>query len=115
LLRLGCWKGEGGYLMPSLFEQLGADVDTLETYVAIVPQAMLRSGPSADSAAVARLDWHVLRLERVSDDLKWYRVSLRDGRRGYVRASEARNPLEHRMLVARVGGVWRITALVAGD
>ena len=115
LLRLGCIKGEGGYLMPSLFEQLGSDGETLETYVAVVPGSALRSEPRAGAPVVATLDWDVLKLQTVSDDVNWYRVSLRDGRNGYVRASEARNPLEHRLLVARVGGKWRITALVAGD
>ena len=65
LLRLGCIKGEGGYLMPSLFEQVGDDMDSLKTYIAIVSGAPLRSAPRADAPVVATLRWDVLNLEEV--------------------------------------------------
>ena len=114
LLRLGCIKGQGGYLMPSLFDQLG-DVDTLETYVAIVPAMSLRSAARAHAPVIARLHWDILKLEEVSDDQMWARVSKRKGRRGYVRLDQIRNPLDYRLLVAKTRGAWRISALVAGD
>ena len=115
LLRLGCISGEGGKLMPSLFEQVGPDRDPLETYVAVVPGSPLRSEARADAPAVATLHWDVLTLEEVVGDLDWWRVRLSDGRRGYVRAGEARNPLDYRMFVSKADGAWRIRALVAGD
>ena len=115
LLRLGCTHGDGGFLMPSLFDQIGSDLDTLETYLAIVPGSPLRLEPRADAPPAAMLHWDILKIETVSDDGLWYRVAMRDGRRGYVRPHEVRNPLEHRLLVARVAGALKITALVAGD
>lgn len=114
LLRLGCIRGEGGHLMPSLFEQIAPE-QMLETYVAVVPGSPLRSRPAAGAPAVATLYWDVLSLEEVMDDRKWWRVRLADGRRGYVRDVEARNPLDYRMLVGKMSGKWRIRALVAGD
>lgn len=115
LLQLGCVKGEGGYLMPSLFEQVGDDMDSLETYVAVVPGAPLRSAPRADAPVVATLYWDVLKLEEVSDDQQWSFVSTKGGRRGYVRLDQIRNPLDSRLLVVKTRGEWRIKALVAGD
>ena len=114
LLRLGCIRGAGGHLMPSLFEQIDAE-QTLETYVAIVPGSPLRAEPRAGAPAVATLHWDLLRLEDVMDDPAWWRVRLADGRSGYVRDAEARNALDYRMLVSEIDGVWRIRALVAGD
>ena len=114
LLRLGCIRGEGGHLMPSLFEQVGPE-QMLETYVAIVPGSPLRSEPRVGAPVVATLHWDLLKLEEVAADSDWWRVSLSDGRRGYVRAGEARNPLDYRMLVSKTGGRWHIRALVAGD
>ena len=115
LLRLGCTHDDGGFLMPSLFEQAGSAIDTLDTYIATIPGSPLRVEPRADSPAIATLDWDVLKMETVSDDQQWYLLSLPDGRRGYVRPGEVRIPLEHRLFVGKVGGALKITALVAGD
>ncbi len=114
LLRLGCISGHGGQLMPSLFEQIAPE-RVLETYVAVVPGSPLRAEPRAGAPVVTTLNWNVLTLEEVSEDSNWWRVSLSDGRRGYVRPSEARNPLDYRLFVSKADGAWRIRALVAGD
>ena len=101
--------------MPSLGSQLDAEADPLETYLAIVPGSALRSEPRDDSFVVAQLNWDLLTLHDVTDDQKWLRVSLRDGRAGYVRSEETRNPLDYRMGVQRVHDALRITHFVAGD
>jgi hypothetical protein len=115
ILRLGCARSDDTWLLPSMFEQIGPEIDTLETYLAIVPESPLRQEPRNDGAVVARLDWDLLALREVVDGDRWYLVSLRDGRQGYVRADEVRNPLDYRMAVRRDRGAWRITAFVAGD
>ena len=115
MLRLGCTAEDGTWLMPSLSEQLGADSDSIETYVAIVPGAALRSAPRDGAPVVTRLHWDVLRLTQALPDERWLKVSLRDGRHGYVRQEQVRNPLDYRMVVQRKSGALRITAFVAGD
>ena len=115
ILRLGCTADNGTWLMPSLGDQLGADADPLETYVAIVPGAALRSAPSDHAAAVTRLRWDVLRLLEAVPDGRWLKVGLSDGRQGYVRQEQVRNPLDYRMVVERKNGAFRITAFLAGD
>jgi hypothetical protein len=115
ILRLGCTSERGGWSMPSLGSQLDAEADPLETYLAIVPGSPLRSEPRDDSFVVAQLNWDLLTLHDVTDDQKWLRVSLRDGRAGYVRSEETRNPLDYRMGVQRVHDALRITHFVAGD
>ena len=115
LLRLGCVKGEGeSYVLPSFFEQ-ASDADALETYLAVIPGSPLRTEPRQQAAAIAALDWHLLTLERVTDDGQWFLVRLADGRKGYVHRGEARNLIDYRMVVSRIDGRLRIRALVAGD
>ena len=45
----------------------------------------------------------------------WTAVELRNGRRGFVRSDYFGAPTGLRALFNRVGGQWKLTALVAGD
>ena len=115
ILRLGCVHEKSGWLMPSFGSQLEVHLDPMTTLFAIRPGSALRSQPRADAPVVTRLDWDVLILKEVSGDDGWLRVSLHDGREGYVRPAQVRSPLDPRMTVDRINGRLRITAFVAGD
>jgi hypothetical protein len=114
ILRLGCVYQRGVWLMPSFGDQLEVQLDPLTTLIAIDP-VPLRRAPRADAAAIAQLDWHVLRFHELAGGDRWVKVSVRDGRAGYVRKEHVRSLLDNRMTVSRVGRQLKITALVAGD
>lgn len=115
ILRLGCTVENGVWAMPSLGHQLDGDADPFETFLAIDPGSALRADPSDESKAVARLNWDLLTLLEVLPDGEWFKMRLRDGRSGFVRKGQLRNPLDYRMLVQRTDNGLRITAFIAGD
>jgi hypothetical protein len=117
-LRLGCTRDDGGgFWSPSMSvignEDLGEDYTLL--MVAVVPGATLRAGPSDSSPLVARLRWHVARLEQDDGRSPWIHATLIDGRRGYARRSFFRSFGDYRAVFNKRRGQWRMTAFVAGD
>ena len=117
-LSLGCAHDgrSGNYYAPSMFladEEVFEDPFTAA--VAIRPGAELRSGPDAASPVVATLDWDVLTVPEWDPDSGWQRVTLADGRSGYLRAEDLRSPIDYRAAFQRIGGRWRMTAFIAGD
>ena len=115
IVGLGCTLDGSVALIPSLSEPMDSTLDAFETYVAIVPGSPLRREAREGSDAVAKLDWHLLTLNSVSDDNRWFHVRLADGRSGFVRADEVRSPIDYRLVAERRGDRWLITNLVAGD
>ena len=115
ILRLGCTVEDGVWAMPSLGHQLKDDADPFDTLLAVEPNSALRAEPSDDAKAIAKLNWDVLSMIEVLPDSDWFKVKLRDGRTGFVRKAQVRNPLDYRMIVQRTDTGFRITAFVAGD
>ena len=115
ILRLGCTVENGVWAMPSFGHQLDGDADPFETFLVIDPVAVLRAEPKDDAKSVARLNWDLLALVEVLPDGDWFRMRLHDGRSGFVRKTQLRNPLDYRMIVQRTSEGLRITAFIAGD
>ena len=112
-LRFGCTMRSGVATAPSFGDQLSEDRDPFETFVAL-PGALLRERKSDGSPAVARLNWHVLTLEKW-DGGSWVGVKLDDGRSGYVRESMIRSPIGYRAWFHKRGGRWKMAGFLAGD
>ena len=117
-LRLGCARDEAGeFWAPSMSlvgdENMGEDF--YAAAVAVGPGAALHSGPSDASRTIAPLRWHVVTAQHDDGESRWVRVSLVDGREGYVRRALIRSFGDYRAVFAKRGGRWRLTAFVAGD
>ena len=111
----GCAKTEAnGRVFPGLFEDMGDDVDPFELVVAR-PGAVLRSAATDISTPVATLDWHAARLIEEPLENPFVKVTLIDGRTGWLHSSDLISPLGHRLVIERRDGRWLIAALVAGD
>ena len=84
----------------------------------------VRRGPTASSAAIANLDFDVIKVPDWSakpdsndrdSGRAWVGVELEDGRKGFVVSTHLRSRIGYRAGFARRNGRWVIEALVAGD
>ena len=116
ILALGCAVSDEGYAIPSLTIQFEPqeDEDFFDTFVVVSPAATLRSGPEANSKAVAKLAWDVVKAVDQSRGAQT-KVRLQDGREGWVSSEDLYNPAYYRMFLQKRGGKWVIAAFVAGD
>ena len=113
-LRFGCTMRSGVATIPSFGDQLGADRDPFETFVAL-PGTALHQRKSDQSVVVARLRWHVLTLRGQWDGGPWVGVKLDDGRKGYVRETKVRSPIGYRAWFHKRGNTWEMAGFLAGD
>ena len=114
LFSLGCAPTEaGGRVFPSLFQDSGDDTDPFELVVAR-RGAGLYANPG-DTRPITTLDWHSARQGDPVAQSGWVEVTLFDGRKGWLRESDAISPLGYRLVAERRDGRWLIAALVAGD
>ncbi|MEO8175268.1 MAG: hypothetical protein ABI626_01245 [Sphingomicrobium sp.] len=113
-LRIGCTLRAGVATAPSMADQLSGERDAFETRIAL-PGAVLPKGPSERRPAIASLDWDVLTLDGPSDGGSWIKVTLDDGRGGYVRDAMARSPIDYRAWFHKRRGHWQMAGFLAGD
>lgn len=112
-LLLGCARVENGEVAaPYLYGRFPEDVDPYVGGVA-VPGTMLYPAPAYEGEG-APLAWHIV-TEGESNGSGWRRVTLADGRSGYVREEEVLSPIGYRAIFARRDGSWRLVAFIAGD
>jgi hypothetical protein len=105
----GSFKGET-FWAPYVYSNWPDDVDAFE-YVALTSGAVpLRAAADSRSDVIATLDWKIVRLLD-----KAGRVRTIDGREGWIDPGAWRSPIGYRAAFSRSGGVWKMTALVAGD
>lgn len=88
----------------------------------------VRAQPNANSAIVARLSNEVVKLDRKTfeqrysdpkegyDPIKsWMPIILPNGKPGFVSSQYARQPLEYRVIFAKINGQWQLTGIPGGD
>jgi hypothetical protein len=56
-----------------------------------------------------------VRFVEFTPDRKWERVTLGNGKSGYVSSQYIRSAIEYRAFFKQIGGKWNLTAFVAGD
>jgi hypothetical protein len=117
LLRLGCAAdAEGGMTMPWYFAQDFGDVDSYSAMLVTGAEVPLFAAPDARSMVRQRLSWDLVTLAGGPAPGKpFQQVTAADGASGYVASEKLRSLLAYRLLAARQGGIWRISALVSGD
>lgn len=98
-------------------------------FIIVRDNAPLRTLPSTGSALVAMLSYDIVDVDRdfgtafndhsIDDgrngEPHWVKVSLPDGRRGFVASDAVWNPIGLRIEFALIDGRWRITGFIAGD
>lgn len=117
LLRLGCAAdAEGGMTMPWYFAQDYGDVDSYAAMLVTGVDVPLHAAADPGSPVTRRLSWDLVMLDK-----GWFpekplqEATTLGGAKGYVPTDKLRSMLDYRLLAVRQGGVWKISAIVAGD
>lgn len=97
----------------------GAWPDSLDafTHLAVVGENVrVRTAPSLGAETLTVLTYALVPTIYDPDlAADWKRITLSDGRAGYVAARFLRSPIDHRLGFTKTGGRWRIGFFVAGD
>jgi len=115
VLGLGCSMAHGNPVIPYMAAAFPSEDDLFDKMVVVRLGAKLRDHPNEGARVVANLDDHVLEVSEESKVAGWVKAKMADGRRGYVRRSQLRSPLDYRATFEKIGGAWRMTSFVAGD
>lgn len=117
LLRLGCAAdAQGGITMPWFFAQDYGDVDSYSAMLVTGADVPLLAAPDAGSAVTQKVGWDLVMLDKgLLPDQPFQQVTALGGAKGYVASDKLRSMLDYRLLATPEDGVWKISALVAGD
>lgn len=116
-LSLGC-KLEGDKLtLPWFFTLDFGNADMTDKLLATGPAVPVYAGQSSGSKVLGKLNWQLVQLVGPkSPELTMLKVRLLGGKlTGYVKANELRSQFDQRLVAVKIGGEWRINALVEGD
>ncbi len=91
--------------------------DGYSEFIAITPSAPVYAQPGRDWAVIAQLDYEVV-LHAPDDDpfkhFPWYRISLADGRTGWISKPDFYRPVDYHATFERRSGRWEMTEFFAG-
>ncbi|MGH7533381.1 MAG: hypothetical protein ACREL4_08835 [Gemmatimonadales bacterium] len=113
----------GSFLNDSLFEApywsagwRGA-FDIADHAVVIDRHLRVRAGPRPEAASMGTLSYDIVQTPGALalSDTGWTAIQLKDGRTGYVPSRYLRSPDGYRLDLAKHGGRWYVSSLVAGD
>lgn len=115
ILPLGCAMEGGLAALPWVFWHMPDTVDSYRAMLVLGDDTPLRDRPGGQ--AVTSVGWSIVTLD--SSDLDASapatRVTLEDGRKGWIATASLRSMLDYRLIAEQVDGKWRVTAFIAGD
>lgn len=118
---LGCAVQGGELVLPWFFAQdLGSD-DAYDRMLVTGADLPLRAEPRDNATVVARLSWTLVEpLGGYDAEARFQHVRVADEQggaslTGFVETANLRSPIDYRLVAARDGEGWRITAFIAGD
>lgn len=100
------------------------ELDEASSYGAITGEKVaLRREPRDNSEVIATLAYNVVTMDYdksiteqgKKNSFAWQGVTTLDGKQGFVKRNEFRNPLDYRACFNKTAQGWMMTALVAGD
>ena len=112
LLKMGCAKDGGSWIIPSLPMQVDEDSD--KEWVVVLPGAMLFKVVGEEVAYSVVMPWTVATVTSRAGDTM-IGVKLPDGSDGDISNDLLYEPTGFRMVIEKRRGTWMITAFVAGD
>ena len=102
--------------VPYVFDAWPDSIDAFEHLAVIGENVRVRAAPSLDSETITALSYSIVPTIYAPDlDPAWRRITLSDGRTGYVAARYLRSPIDYRIGFLKSDGQWRIRLFVAGD
>ena len=116
VLRLGGRCQGDEFVAPYVWTDWPNQFDELEFAAVVGAQVRVRERPSATAKVIGSVSFTVVPRDSTwSGDGQWEKVSLADGRIGYVAERFLRTPLDWRAWFVRRDGRWLITTFIAGD
>ncbi len=101
------------------FAQLPDGTGTYDVVTITGSRVAVRARPSRTAPVLGRLSHRVVRVHwvqgrpvRTGD---WYRITMPDGRTGYVPSRYAKSPVDYRAGFVKHEGRWTLYAALAGD
>ena len=114
VLNLGGNFREGMFWAPYVYSAWPESHDAFEELAVIADDVPLRASADATAPAIATLSRDLV--TRVSQPEKeWQKVTLSDGKSGFVETKFVRSPVDYRAGFLRGPNGWRMNAFVAGD
>ncbi|HEV7242261.1 MAG TPA: SH3 domain-containing protein [Thermoanaerobaculia bacterium] len=115
-LELGGTFREGMFWAPYVYSAWPDTHDSFETLAVIADDVPLRASADRNAPAIATLSHDlVTRASQPGEGGSWQKVTLADGRNGFVEAKYLRSPVDYRAGFSKGADGWRMTAFVAGD
>lgn len=107
---------------PYTWTRFPDDLDGYEYGVVIGNGVNVRSGPSTKSDVIARVSYAIISIPdwmpvqgHDDDKHQWYRVWLRNGRKGYIVDDLVRSPIDTRFWFTKTADRWYLKRWVAGN
>lgn len=114
VLDLGGTFREGMFWAPYVYSAWPESHDAFETFAVIADDVPLRASADANAPAIATLSRDLV-TRTPEPEKAWQKVTLADGRSGFVETKFVRSPVDYRAGFSRGANGWRMTAFVAGD
>lgn len=112
----GTFDADGSFTAPYVFTTWPEDYDPFEYAAILDPAVPVRSAADFKSPLLTRLEFTIVKkADTMSPEEGWTKITLSDGRFGYVETSHLRSPLDHRIRFAKVEGKWQVVFFLAGD
>jgi hypothetical protein len=108
----GAWVGDS-FALPYVFARFPGDRDPFEHAAITGRDVWLREAASSTSRGVRRLDHEIVRV--IDQGEQWWKVETLGGVSGYVAAGFVYSPIGYRAIFEKSGGIWKMTAFLAGD
>lgn len=114
ILTLGGNFREGMFWAPYVYSAWPDSHDAFETLAVIADDVPMRESANASAPTIATLSRNLVKREGQEQN-GWQKVTLEDGRSGFVETKFVRSPVGYRAGFSRGDNGWRMTAIVAGD
>lgn len=104
------------FCAPYVYTDFPSNLDGYKWYCVICRGVPLRAQPSYSSRAVAILSYDLVRpIGNGRFESAWVRIVTARGRRGFIRRSCLRSPVDYRACFEKTKQGWRLSDLVNGD
>lgn len=122
----GAFQREGKsntFWVPYIYSNFPQDLDAFE-YSAISDEGVkLHATPFVASPTVAALSYNIVKVDYQNsvksklnaEEYAWLKVETLGGKKGFVVEKFVRSPIGYRAAFEKKRGVWKMTALLAGD
>lgn len=114
----GTFRGEGAersFWAPWVYSAWPESHDAFTSLAVIGDGISLHETPDRSAPVIARLSYDIVTPSSDARDDGWREIKIADGRSGWIESKSLRSPIEYRAGFQQRDGVWRMTALVAGD